>query len=221
MQENQKLVVEKPAPALKVGLLGLKTMTAGALAYYLQSEHSADVVILDAYPKRTADTGEAVDLDIVVIGTNRHSLKELDSWKLIGPGDNGPKIAVYFEDLEPNFAWAALRHGAEGVISGDTNVEALPSILKLITNGEVFVPSDVIGSGSVSGAGGIGCDNPLDDMQTTTLRMISEGCINKEIALDLGVSEMHVKMIVRNICRILNVKNRAHAVAKAIKSDFI
>ena len=221
MQENQQLIEEKAEPTLKVGLVGFKNMTASALSHYLQSERSADVVILDAYRKPTAGTNEAADLDVVVIDASRRSLKELDSWKVIGPRNDGPKMAVYCEDFDSNFAWAALRHGADGVISGDANVESLPSILELIASGQVFVPSSIIASGSVRGDNESGRDNPLNDMETTTLRMIAEGHINKEIALALDVTEMHVKLIVRNICRALDAKNRSHAVAKAIQWGLI
>ena len=196
-------------------------MTAGALSHYLQSEHYADVLILDDYPKPTTGASQASDLDVVVLDANQHSLKVLDSWNVIGLRHDGPKMAVYCDDFDSNFAWAALRHGVEGIISGDTNVEALPSILELIASGQVFVPSSIIASGPVRGDNDIGRNNPLDDMQTTTLRMVAEGCINKEIALNLDVSEMHVKMIVRNICKAIDAKNRSHAVAKAIRLGLI
>jgi DNA-binding NarL/FixJ family response regulator len=221
VQENQKQIEEKSKPVLKVGLVGWNTMTSGAVTYYLNSEHHAEVVVLDDYRKPTAAHCRTAELDVVVLGANQHSLKELENLQVISSNNDGPKIAVYFDNFESNFAWAVLRHGAAGIISGDTNVQALPSILELIASGEVFVPSSMIASGPKRVNGDFGDNCLLQDTEETTLRMIAEGHINKEIALKLDVSEMHVKLIVRNICKALDARNRAHAVAKAIRLGLI
>lgn len=221
MQEKQKKVEEKDKFTLKIGLVGLKNMTSSALSHYLVREHFAEVTILDAYPKPELSSDTNADFDILLLDANKYGLNDLKSLTIDGPQDDGPKIAIYCCDRDPNFVRAAFKYGAKGVITTDTNVEALPSILNLISSGHVFVPASVITSGPLRGENDIGGNHPLADIQITTLRMVSDGLTNKEIALKLAVSEMHIKMILRNIGKALNAKNRAHAVAKAMRQGLI
>ena len=57
--------------------------------------------------------------------------------------------------------------------------------------------------------------------QTQVIRYIAEGNTNKEIGYILGRNEETVKSHVRTILRKLNANDRAHAVALAIRNNWI
>lgn len=221
MQEKQKQVEENTKFPLKVGLVGLQNMTSSALSHYLVTENFAEAIILDPHQNPELNSYTFADFDILLFDVNQYNLNDLKRSYFVGSQEGGPKIAVYCDELDANFIRAAFQHGAKGVITADTNIESLPSILNLIASGHVFVPASIITSGPMNGENDIGRNCPLADVQIKTLRMVSDGLTNKEIALKLSVSETQIKMMIRNICKSLAAKNRAHAVAKAMRQELI
>jgi DNA-binding NarL/FixJ family response regulator len=61
----------------------------------------------------------------------------------------------------------------------------------------------------------------LAERELVVLRMIASGMETTEIAAELGVSERTVKNIVHAITTRLQVRNRAHAVACAVRAGII
>ncbi|MDG3040512.1 response regulator transcription factor [Roseicyclus marinus] len=52
----------------------------------------------------------------------------------------------------------------------------------------------------------------MTEKEHFVLSRAAEGLTNKEIARDMAISEVSVKMRMRAICRKLDARNRAHAV---------
>ena len=62
---------------------------------------------------------------------------------------------------------------------------------------------------------------PLSPRQVVILRRIAEGRENKQIAYDMGITENTVKTHVKEIFYRLEAKDRAHAVALAIRRGLV
>ena len=85
--------------------------------------------------------------------------------------------------------------------------------VRLMAKGERFAPMGLLTADMAPGA-------PLAALtarEVTVLRGICEGKSNKEIARDLGLQEVTVKLHVKTLSRKLEAKNRTHAamIAKA------
>jgi RNA polymerase sigma factor (sigma-70 family) len=61
----------------------------------------------------------------------------------------------------------------------------------------------------------------LTERETTILRYIAEGLINKEIAEALGISENTVKIHLRNILEKLHLRNRIQAAVYAVRQGIV
>jgi len=61
----------------------------------------------------------------------------------------------------------------------------------------------------------------LTNSEIKILKLIAQGLTNKEIAREMAINEKKVKDMISNICIKLEAKNRAHAVAIAIKNNII
>ena len=61
----------------------------------------------------------------------------------------------------------------------------------------------------------------LTPQQVRVLMMLSEGLLNKQIAYDLGLSEITVKTHVKAILRKLGVTDRTQAAVWAIRAGLI
>jgi DNA-binding NarL/FixJ family response regulator len=61
----------------------------------------------------------------------------------------------------------------------------------------------------------------LSSRDVTVLRLLSNGCSTADIADDLAYSESTIKNIIHDLVSQLGARNRAHAVAMAIRAGVI
>lgn len=71
---------------------------------------------------------------------------------------------------------------------------------------------------SVEGRGWL---TALSARDVKVLRLLSDGCSTADIADDLAYSESTIKNIIHDLVRQLGARNRAHAVAMAIRAGVI
>jgi DNA-binding NarL/FixJ family response regulator len=68
---------------------------------------------------------------------------------------------------------------------------------------------------------GRGWLSTLSARDVKVLRLLSDGCSTAEIADELAYSESTIKNIIHDLVRQLDARNRAHAVAMAIRAGVI
>jgi two-component system, NarL family, nitrate/nitrite response regulator NarL len=122
-------------------------------------------------------------------------------------------IALMSASTSRELAEAAFAAGARGFVPKKMSARAMVAAVRLMARGERFAPMGLLTSDMAPGA-------PLAALtarEVTVLRGICEGKSNKEIARDLGLQEVTVKLHVKTLTRKLGAKNRTHAamIAKA------
>jgi len=63
-------------------------------------------------------------------------------------------------------------------------------------------------------------DNQLSQRENEVLAGLCDGKSNKEIARDLGLQEVTIKLHVRTLCKKLDARNRTHAAVIAKEAGF-
>lgn len=126
-------------------------------------------------------------------------------------------VVLFSYTCDANFLWRAIDLGAKGSIQTSQSLLSLPTALQLIHEGNVFVPSPESRRNILYAEK----NTVLDEAQIFMLRAAAEGKTNKEIALELDLSEISVKMKMRSIYQTLSARNRAHAVMLASKANLI
>lgn len=126
---------------------------------------------------------------------------------------------------ERNDAIEALENGAMGYIPKSLPVDILVGALRLILAGGAYAPPQLLTAatparraGASLGAGNGHALNPgvaLTERQREVLSHLARGKSNKEIALELDLSESTVKVHVNRILKALKVKNRSQAALAA------
>jgi two-component system, NarL family, nitrate/nitrite response regulator NarL len=115
----------------------------------------------------------------------------------------------------------AFRHGAAGFVPKTLNGDAMLNAFRLVLSGEKYIPADLLEGATGDrndfgkpGASGTNVHSyeDLTGREGEVLENISRGLSNKEIARELGIEEVTVKLHLRNVYRKLGAKNRAHAV---------
>lgn len=104
--------------------------------------------------------------------------------------------------------------GAAGYIPKSTSIDAMREAIRLVLDGDVYVPDHIDMSEGASDEESelIERLKSLTPQQTRVLGMLGEGLLNKQIAYELSVSEATVKAHVSAILLKLNVDSRTQAV---------
>ncbi len=186
---------------------------------------------------------EAGDFDTALTLAEEREIPDLVLLDLKMPGMNGfsglqtmasrfPSVPVvimsgYFDRKD---VLDALDCGAAGYIPKTMSGPAMLNALRLILSGEKYLPSSAFNDDGKEDARP-GPEAPAakaknDSLSALTareveiLKLLIEGRTNKEIARDLDLQEITIKIHVRNVYRKINASNRAQAVSIALRSGW-
>jgi two-component system nitrate/nitrite response regulator NarL len=123
----------------------------------------------------------------------------------------------------------AIKCGARGFLPKVVRGQTLLTALRLVLAGEIYVPPTILNDvphASFSSDGDATPDVRLPSIAITqkerlTLKLLVEGKGNKQIARDLGVQEITVKMHLRNAYRKLGASNRVDAVRIVLEQGLL
>jgi DNA-binding NarL/FixJ family response regulator len=119
---------------------------------------------------------------------------------------SGCPVAILSGTAPPDVARRALRAGAAGFLPKTLAPQDLLGAVRKMLAGDVFLPLDFL-----SGEGAGGPQVQLTPRERDVLQGLCEGKSNKEIARDLDIQEVTVKLHVKTLSRKLDAKNRTHA----------
>lgn len=176
------------------------------IAAYLRAEGVTTVrtgaTLADALRAMAAEAFDLVLLDYQMPGMN--GLEGLS--QAIAAAEGRP-VALLSGSTSLDLADAALRAGAVGFVPKTMAAAAMVSAIRLMASGGTFAPLGLLHSET---AGAEAAAN-LTRREADVLRGICEGKSNKEIARDLDLQEVTVKLHVKTLSRKLGAKNRTHA----------
>ncbi|MFG1804382.1 response regulator transcription factor [Micromonospora carbonacea] len=125
---------------------------------------------------------------------------------------------------------AAVECGVVGVVRrGEASAGRLVEVILSAARGEGSVPADLLGrllnqmrrlQREVLDPRGLSLGG-LSSREVDVLRLVADGFETREIAAKLSYSERTVKNVVHGMTTRLHLRNRAHAVAYALRHDLI
>ena len=180
-------------------------LLAESIAHLLEGSQRFSVKI-------TSDLNDALaalagdEIDLLLFDWQMHGMAGMSDVAKVMDLATDAKVAVLSEKLEAPTLQALLGAGVTGIIEKDMSLSALDSVLELVLSGQSFVPVRTATSAATSTE-----KRSLNDIELSVLTRAADGQKNKEIAGNLGLSEVSIKMHMRNICSKLGAKNRAHA----------
>lgn len=115
-------------------------------------------------------------------------------------------VAMISGTASPDVARRVLDAGAKGFLPKTMAPETLISAVRHILAGDTYTPRQFLASETAHP------DAPrLTPRERDVLRGLSDGKSNKEIARDLDLQEVTIKLHVKTLSRKLNARNRTHA----------
>jgi DNA-binding NarL/FixJ family response regulator len=116
-------------------------------------------------------------------------------------------------DLRPQQAST----GARGILPFDASPEELRAAIRALAAGLVVGTRSLLLSGVEKAAEA----GPLTEREVQVLNLLASGLANKQIALELAISEHTVKFHVSSIYAKLNAANRTQAVREGLRRGWI
>ncbi|WP_428516089.1 response regulator [Roseovarius sp.] len=119
---------------------------------------------------------------------------------------SGCPVAILSGTAPTDIARRALRAGAAGFLPKTLDPQAMVTAIRKMLIGETFLPDNFLADAPTATNAA-----SLTPREQEVLRRLAEGKLNKEIARDLEIQEVTVKLHVKTLSRKLRARNRTHA----------
>ena len=177
------------------------------LAAFLLAEGFAEVRTVATLDAALAELKGGVRFDLVLLDYSMPGMNGFEGLVRAKAAADGVPVAIITGTAQRDRAEAALEAGAAGFVPKTLASRAMVAAVNLMAAGDVFAPISLL------------MEEPemaealatLTRRETDVLRGICEGKSNKEIARDLDLQEVTVKLHVKTLSRKLGAKNRTHA----------
>ncbi|MEU7588190.1 LuxR C-terminal-related transcriptional regulator [Micromonospora sp. NPDC049230] len=147
----------------------------------------------------------------------------LDSVRAVRTGAHRPEVVLVVPEVEPADALRAIAAGARGLLRRrEATAERLTRTVLAAGEGDCTVSPDMLDRLLAAPAVPAGTlASNISDRERAVLRLIAEGRETGEIAKELCYSTRTVTSVVHDITRRFRLRNRAHAVAFALRAGML
>jgi DNA-binding NarL/FixJ family response regulator len=147
---------------------------------------------------------DLIMLDYMMPGMN--GLEGLAAMRAAAPGT---PVAILSGTAPRSVAEQAVAQGAAGFLPKTMSTKSLVAAARFMAAGEVYAP--VLRTADRKANTEAATIGPLTPRELDVLRRLCRGVANKEIARDLDLQEVTVKLHVKTLYRKIDARNRTHA----------
>ena len=193
-------------------------MVRDTISAYLENEGRAAVVAVADYAQALKALANKGPFDLVLLDFNMPGMAGLDSVAQVIRSYPDQPVAILSGSAPNRVAQDAIGIGAIGFLPKTMAAKSLVNAVRFMIAGEVFVPPDVMSSRDEAADAVFA--KQLSQREQQVLRGLCQGQSNKEIARDLSLQEVTIKLHVRTLCQKLSAKNRTQAALIAKGAGF-
>ncbi len=179
------------------------------IAAYLETVEDFEVLTAANLNEALEIMGGLDSIDLLILDYNMpgmNGLEGLDRARAVYPAC---KVALMSGVANRDVAKTAMTRGADGFIPKSLTAASLVNAIKFVLSGERYLPFDFGTAPSETKAEGE--FSKLSARELQTLEQLCVGLSNKEIARNLNIQEVTVKLHVKNLLSKLKVSNRTQA----------
>ncbi|MGM0560806.1 MAG: response regulator [Pseudomonadota bacterium] len=184
-----------------------------ALVHLLEAEQ------IDA--ASVSEVAEAVDYikavrkpDLIILDAHMPKVDGLTGIGILQSNFPGIAIALWSGDERQEIIQKAIENGALGFLSKAMSIRAIIPAIHLMLAGEPYLPVHLMTKKSDSwNRSETALSYHLTPRERAVLDELANGLSNKEIARNLGIEEITVKLHLRAVYKKLSVKNRTQAIS--------
>lgn len=193
------------------------------LRFMLSDHPDVEIVAEAENGEDLLETLEEVKADVVLLDLRMPGMTGLEALDRISADHPRTKVIILSMHDDPGYVRRAVELGASGYLLKNTGRDELLRALKAVQEGGAYIQGEIMGPLlSIFTHGSEEQDTPsLSPRESQVLQLVADGCENKQIAKDLGVSEATVKTYLKNVFARLGVRSRAEAVAVGLRIGII
>lgn len=183
------------------------------IAAYLEASGEFKVLTASNLDEALEKMGGIDAIDLLILDYHMPGMNGLDGLAQARKSNPATKIAMLSGVANRDVANKAMEQGADGFIPKSLSAASMSNAIRFVLAGERYFPFDF-------GTADTGAETPaafsdLSDREMQTLEQLCIGLSNKEIARNLGIQEVTVKLHVKNVLSKLGVTNRTQAALMA------
>lgn len=162
--------------------------------------------------------------DVLLLDINMPEMNGIEVLKKMKEDDSQIKILILTVHNEMDYLMKAVDIGVDGYILKDSQSSELKKAINAVKDGENYIQPSLIPALNNQL---VNRDTDKDKISLLTNRelevlvQVANGMFNKEIALNLNISERTVKNHISNIFKKIDVSDRTQAAVFAIKNNII
>lgn len=203
--DNDDAQASTTSNSLRVLIADDHNLVRETIALFLESEGITGVATVKSVDQAIEEANRSGSFDLVLLDYNMPGMNGLAGLARMIDANAGRPVALISGDATPAIVNDAISAGAAGFVPKTLGARSMISAIRFMAAGEVFVPFGFLQQAPADAIVG------LSDRESQVLRGLCEGKYNKEIARDLGLQEVTVKLHVKTLCRKLDAKNRTQA----------
>lgn len=179
------------------------------------------VVEASDFPQVLARVRASNDIDVALVDLSMPGMDGLSAIGAIRRAAPDLYLVVVSASEDPQVVRRALDAGAHGYISKSAGSAEMMKGIRSVLDGDIFVAPPVSAAeAALAKPGDFDADrlrSQLTPRQRDVLAMLRQGKSNKEVARDLNLAEITVKLHVTAILRSLGCENRTQAAILAAR----
>lgn len=202
----------EPSEDLQILIVDDHSLICETLSAALGSEDGLHAEFASSIDAAFDRISEAERFDIVLLDYEVPGMDGLNGLRRLIDANKGA-VALFSGVANRMVVERAIDAGASGFIPKTLPFRTLKHAVRLIAEGELYLPGEFMRRGSDEQ----GSDLGLKPRELRVLGCLCEGMQNKEIGREIGVEETIIKMDVKSICRKMGARNRTQVVIEAMK----
>ena len=162
--------------------------------------------------------------DILLLDINMSDMNGIEVLEELKRLNDPLKVLMLTVHSEVEYLVKAIDIGADGYILKDSGSQELKQAINVIMNGESYIQPSLL---PALNSRLINRDIDKEKLETLTKRemeiltQVAGGMFNKEIAINLNISERTVKNHISNIFKKIEVSDRTQAAVFAIRNNIV
>lgn len=199
----------RPSNQISVLLADDHEMVRDTIAAFLTSGGDTQVTTVADYQSAMACIAESGGFDLVLLDFNMPGMQGLDGLRNAREKFPDQSFAILSGTAPDRIAQESVEAGGLGFVPKTLGAKSLLNAIRFMASGETYIPATMMGDAQNASQNPLA--RQLSGRESEVLEALCRGLSNKEIARELDLQEVTIKLHVRTLCRKIGAKNRTQA----------
>ncbi|MEM9435658.1 MAG: response regulator transcription factor [Pseudomonadota bacterium] len=179
------------------------------LSAFLTTQGGFDVETCGSLETACQKIADDIAYDLVLLDYSMPGMNGLEGLEKALKVSYGRPVALMSGTATKAIAQEAIDNGAIGFLPKTMAAKSLVNAIRFMAIGETYIPVDFLNAEEETAETPL--SKLLSEREMQVLNGLCRGLANKEIARELDLQEVTIKLHVKTLCRKLEAKNRTHA----------